>query len=347
MSHSTSVSSKAWVLVKNGTAEKAFSQQTIELPPLKDDEVLIDSEAFGLNYADVMARIGLYRDAPPLPAVLGYEIVGRIEQVGKQISNDWIGKRVLAFSRFGGYGQKVITHQQAFVEVGNEAAETLMAICTQAVTAFYMAEYLVPVRKNENVLIHAAAGGVGTILIQLCKMRGAKVFAKIGNTSKTSLVESLGADEVIDYSQEHYAEKLKRTLKGQKLDVSFNPVGGSTYKTDYELLGAGGRMILFGGSELSNGKWGVLSALNFLRKMGLILPVKLMMTSKNILGVNMLRIADQKPEVLKFCLKEVVKLFQAGQLTPIVGGVYSSSQLPQAHEELASGKSTGKLTVRW
>jgi NADPH2:quinone reductase len=136
-------------------------------------------------------------------------------------------------------------------------------------------------------------------------------------------------------------------LKGQKLDVSFNPVGGSTYQTDFELLGAGGRMVLFGGSALSEGKWGILSALNFLRKMGILLPVKLMMTSKNVLGVNMLRIADQKPEVLQFCLQEVVKLFQSGQLTPIVGGVYTASQLPQAHQDLASGKSTGKLTVKW
>jgi NADPH:quinone reductase-like Zn-dependent oxidoreductase len=338
---------EAFFLKKTGKPEQAFELRKTTLRALENDEVLINSEAFGLNYADVMARNGLYRDAPPLPCVIGYELVGIVEAVGKNVSEDWIGKRVLAFSRFGAYGQKVITKENAIVEVKNESAEELMALCTQAVTAYYMAVYLAPVRKGEKVLIHAAAGGVGTILIQLCKHFDAVVFAKIGNSSKAELVKSLGADEVIDYSQGDYELALSRKLKGSKLDVSFNPVGGETFKKDFKHLDAGGRMILFGGSELSNGKWGVLSALNFLRKMGLIIPVKLMMTSKNVLGVNMLRIADQKPEVLKFCLDAVVKMYQSGDLKPIVGGVYTKENLPQAHKDLASGKTQGKLTVRW
>lgn len=338
---------EAWVLVKNGAASQAFVRKEIELPLLSADEVLVDSEGFGLNYADVMARKGLYRDAPPMPCVLGYELVGKVTSVGANVSNEWIGKRVLAFSRFGGYGKLVITKENALVAVGNAPAEVLMALCTQAVTAYYMASYLTPVRKGERVLIHAAAGGVGSILIQLCKLQGAEVFAKIGNSSKAETVKKLGADYVIDYSKGDYAERVKSLLKGERLDAIFNPVGGSTYKKDLSLIGAGGRLLLFGGSELSDGRWGIFSALNFLRKMGLILPVKLMMTSKNVLGVNMLRIADQKPDILQHCLKEVVALFEAEKIHPLVGGIYSIDQLPQAHEDLASGKTTGKLMVKW
>ena len=222
-----------------------------------------------------------------------------------------------------------------------------MVLCTQAVTAYYMAEYLTPIHKNEKVLIHAAAGGVGTVLIQLAKRKGAEVFAKIGNESKRALVEKLGADHVINYTTCDYATEIEKRLKGERLDVSYNPVAGTTFKKDLALLGSGGRLILFGGSELTSAKWGILSQLNFVRKMGMVLPIGLMMRSKNILGVNMLKIADNRPMVLSECLHEVVKLYLKGELIPQVGGVYAVNQIAEAHAALESGKTTGKLSVKW
>ena len=124
-------------------------------------------------------------------------------------------------------------------------------------------------------------------------------------------------------------------------------MGGSTFKQDMSILGSGGRMILFGGSQLSNGKWGILSQLNFVRKMGLVLPIGLMMRSKNILGVNMLKIADNKPLVLKHCLTEVFKLYQSGKIKPQSGGSYYSGQLNEAHSALENGQTTGKLIIKW
>jgi NADPH2:quinone reductase len=196
-------------------------------------------------------------------------------------------------------------------------------------------------------LIHAAAGGVGTLLIQLAKNKGATVIAKIGDEKKRALVEKLGADFVVNYNSSNYTVETERYLKGRRLDISFNPVAGGTYKKDMQLLGSGGRMILFGGSELSSGKWGFLSKLNFVLKMGLILPIGLMMRSKNVLGVNMLKIADNKPEVLKHCLRAVVRLYEEGKIVPQVGGVYASEQLVEAHSALEGGKSMGKLSVFW
>ena len=106
-------------------------------------------------------------------------------------------------------------------------------------------------------------------------------------------------------------------------------------------------MVLFGGSELSRGKWGVFSKINFVRKMGLIVPVKLMVTSKSIIGVNMLKIADNNPKVLEKCLKEVVSLYEQGKIKPQIGGEYTIDELNEAHKALESGKSTGKLSVFW
>ncbi|MFN5148932.1 MAG: zinc-binding alcohol dehydrogenase family protein [Flavobacteriia bacterium] len=339
--------SEAIFLIKKGSADKAFERRPNTLRQITDGEVIIEVEAFGLNYADVMARRGLYREAPPFPCVVGYEVVGTIIETGSKVDDGLKGKRVVAFCRFGGYARHIITWDYAVVPIGETPAEEAMVLCTQAVTAYYMAEYLTPVRKGEKVLIHAAAGGVGTVLIQLAKRKGAEVFAKIGNDDKMQLVRSLGADHVINYNRGDYAEQILQITKGDRLDVSFNPVAGSTFKKDFSLLGSGGRIILFGGSEMVSGKWGLISTLNFLRKMGLILPVGLMMRSKNILGVNMLKIADNRPMVLAECLKAVVELHAAGELKPQVGGVYPADKIAEAHAALESGSTTGKLTVFW
>ena len=338
---------EAMVLVRKGDADQAFERRPIELRELASNEVLIESEAFGLNYADVMARRGLYREAPPMPCVIGYELVGTVSSVGSAVDKTLIGQRVVAFCRFGGYGKHVVTWDYAVVTIGEMNAEEALVLCTQAVTAYYMAEFLSPIQDGEKVLIHAAAGGVGTVLIQLAKLKGAEVFAKIGDESKRSLVQELGADHVINYKTADYGQEIKKINGTDRLDVSYNPVGGSTSKTDLHLLGSGGRLVLFGGSELGRAKWGVFSSLNFVRKMGLIIPVGLMMRSKSVLGVNMLKIADNRPKVLQHCLLQVVEMYQKGKIKPQVGGVYPIENLHKAHADLEGGKTVGKLTVKW
>ena len=339
--------SEGIVLIGKGRAEKAFRRQKIELPALQIDEVLIESEAFGLNYADVMARNGLYHDAPPLPCVLGYELVGKVTAIGPNVDASILGQRVLAFTRFGGYGKHAITKINALTPIGETPAEQAMAMCTQAVTAYYMANYVSSIHPGDKVLIHAAAGGVGSILIQLAKKKGAYVIAKVGSDQKCEWAKNLGADFCVNYKKEAYEKAINTHLEGAKLDVIFNPVAGSTYKKDFSLLGAGGRLFLYGGSEMANGKFGVLSTLNFLRKMGVLLPVVLMMSSKNILGVNMLRIADDKPDVLQHCLENVMDLFHKGELIPQVGGIFSVDDVAKAHNQLEDGITSGKLTIKW
>lgn len=337
----------AFVLTQKGTADAAFSLQTVDLPALKEDQVLIRVEAFGLNYADVMARRGLYREAPPMPCVVGYEVVGIVSEVGGSADASLIGKRVVAFCRFGGYAQHVITVQHAVAEIGTMEAGEALALATQFVTAHYMVARAANVHAGERVLVHAAAGGVGTALIQLCKRKGALVCAKIGSRSKEQVVRDLGADEVVVYSETDYQSAVSNWLGNERLDVSFNPVAGSTFKKDSALLGSGGRMVLFGGSELSGGRWGFFSALNFVRKMGFVVPIGLMMRSRSVIGINMLKIADFKPHVLKQCLQEVVELHENGAIKPVVGGRYQQDDFKKAHQELENGTTVGKLAVFW
>ena len=338
---------EAIVLCKIGTSSEAFEKRLVQLPELLADEVLIESEAFGLNYADVMARHGLYKEAPPIPCVLGYELVGIVKQVGLDCPPEWIGKRVLAFSRFGAYAKYVQTKVNAIVEIDNLPAEIAMSLSTQGVTAYYMSDVVSPIRKNEHVLIHAAAGGVGSLLIQLAKRKGAIVYAKIGSEEKRELALKLGADYVINYKETDYQAELQRLLGNNLLSASFNPIAGDTIKKDMQFLGPNGRLFIFGGSQMVGGKFGIFSKLKFLFDMGVVLPIALMMRSKSLIGVNMLKIADAHPDIIATCLKEVTALFTKKELTTHVGGVYQIEQLNEAHDFLESGKSMGKITIRW
>jgi NADPH2:quinone reductase len=338
---------EAIVLCQIGSSSNAFELRPVEIPSLGSDEVLIESEAFGLNYADVMARHGLYKEAPPMPCVLGYEAVGTVKQVGSNVSSEWIGKRVLAFTRFGAYAKIVQTKVNAIVEIGDLSAEIAMALSTQGVTAYYMSDVIAPIRKNEHVLIHAAAGGVGSLLIQLAKLKGAIVYAKIGSEEKRAFVKECGADFVLNYKGANYESTLLNLLGSNKLSASFNPVAGDTIKKDAKLLGPNGRLYLFGGSQMVGGKFGIFSKLKFLWDMGIILPIGLMMQSKSLIGVNMLKIADSYPDIISTSLKEVVQLHQLNKITPHVGGVFTQHEIVAAHDLLESGKSMGKITVRW
>lgn len=338
---------QAIYLIKNGSANQAFEQRETPKPQPGNKEVRIKVEAFGLNYADVMARNGLYREAPPLPAVIGYEVVGFIDAVGADMNDALVGKRVVAFTRFGGYAQYAVTTELGFTEIGDLDAGLALSIATQYVTGYYMAYDLNNLHQGDRVLVHAGAGGVGTALIQLCKMKGCIVFAMAGSAEKLEYMRSLGADFVINYREEDYEQAVQKKLGGERLDISFNPIAGTTFKKDFRLIGSGGRLVLFGGSERSGKKWGFFSTLNFVRKMGLLIPIGTMMRSKSVMGVNMLKIGDNRPHVLNRCMKNVAELIISGQLAPHVGGRFKASEIAEAHTLLESRQSMGKIIVTW
>jgi NADPH:quinone reductase-like Zn-dependent oxidoreductase len=338
---------KSIFLKKYGKASEAFEIRDAERPKCGAEDVLIEVECFGLNYAEVMARHGLYKPAPKPPGVLGYEVVGTIREVGKSGDSSLIGKRVVAFTRFGGYAETVVTNKNAFAEIGDMDAGEACCIAVQYATAYYMAVETTNIQQGDRVLIHAGAGGVGTALIQLCKLKGAFVFANAGRDDKLQYMKDQGADEVMNSRKDDYELVVKSKLGKDKLDITFNPIAGSTFKKDFRLLGSGGRLILFGASERAGKKFGFFSTVNFLRKMGIMLPIFLVGSSKSIIGVNMLNIGDDKPEVLARCMKNVAELVKSGTLKPHVGARFKASEIAQAHDLLESRKSMGKIVVHW
>lgn len=338
---------RAAVLVGKGNSDKAFQVQEWEKPSPSEGEVLIKVECFGLNYADVMARRGLYRETPPMPCVIGYEVVGTVEAVGSQKDNELIGKRVVGMTRFGGYAEYAVTKLEGIAEIGDMDAGVAACLGTQYVTANYMVEECINLHPDDYVLVHAGAGGVGTALIQICVNKGCKVVATAGSEEKLEYMKSQGAHHVINYRSSDYEAESRRILGDERFRATFNPIAGSTFKKDFRLVGSGGAVILFGGSERSGKKWGIFSTLNFVRKMGLIIPIGLMMRSKSILGTNMLKISDHAPKLIAHNLKDVAQKVINGDLNPHVGARYKIDQLAEAHDLLEGRKSIGKIVVFW
>ncbi|MEO8588842.1 MAG: zinc-binding dehydrogenase [Flavobacteriales bacterium] len=337
---------QAWTLTAHGDPLKVFALREHPDPVPAAGQVLITCEGFGLNYADVMAARGLYREAPPLPSILGYEVVGRVERCGTGVPNELLGKRVVAMTRFGGYAQLAVTDHRACAVIPEDLPlGQAAALATQGCTAWYSATILCPLRKGQRVLVHSAAGGVGQLLVQLAVHRGCEVFAIASGEEKMTYLRSIGAQHPIDRSRGDYAEAVHKLLGADKLDVSFNAVGGASYKKDMALLGSGGRILLFGGAE--RGALGGLGTFRFVWRMGILLPIFLMIKSRSVLGVNMLRISEDQPEVIAECLREMVNAQRSGILRPHVHAEFAATQLPQAQAALASGKTMGKVVMRW
>lgn len=337
---------EGYQLVKNGTANAAFRLDGLPAPTCGPADVLVQVSHFGLNYADVMARLGLYNDCPPLPCVLGYEVVGTVTATGSNVKSVQLGQTVLAFTRFGGYARQAVVPELACVPLGlgTNAAEAC-ALATQYCTAWYAAHLLANVQEGEKVLVYAAAGGVGLALCQLASLRGAVVVGCVGSLQKTEAVKAAGAQSVYSYSEPDFSDQLRRDHR--QFDVVFDPVGGRLFRTGLAMLSAGGRLVSFGASSWSQSKGGFFDKLQLAWNFGIVHPIGLLMKSRSVMGLNMLRIADQKPELLKRCMHEVYELYRQGKIKPTVNAVMSHTQLAEAHTMLEQRQTVGKLVMRW
>jgi NADPH2:quinone reductase len=249
-------------------------------------------------------------------------------------------------TRFGGYAQLAATDHRACAVIPDDLPlGEAAALATQGCTAWYAAMMLCALQAGQRVLIHSAAGGVGQLLVQLALRRGCEVFAIASGEEKMIYLRSLGVQHPIDRSRADYAKAVQLTLKGNSLDVSFNAVGGASYRKDMRLLGTGGRIVLYGGAE--RGTVSGIGTLRFVWRMGLLIPIFLMIKSRSVLGLNMLRISDDKPEIIAECLREVVAAYRSGILHPHVHGEFPAAELPQAQAALAGGRTMGKVAVRW
>jgi NADPH:quinone reductase-like Zn-dependent oxidoreductase len=338
---------KGIYIVKYGDADEAFEVRDTPKPVPKPGEVLVKVEGFGLNFADVMARKGMYEDAPPMPSLIGYDVVGTVERVGSNVTHLFEGDRVTALTRFGGYAEFALTDARAAAKISDKMSiPVATSLTTQYCTAYYCAAEVVNLFEGDRVLIHSAAGGVGTALMQYAKYKKCEIFATTGSSAKVEMLKQMGAHHVIDTSKEDFEDYIETATKDDGVDVIFDAVGADFMRRGIKALAPGGRIVCYGAAQMTDAT-NIFSKIAKGLQFGIYHPAIFMMASKSLIGVNMLRIADGKPEVLKRCLENVVRLVEEGVFQPQEGKLFKADDIADAHKYLESRKSTGKVACEW
>ena len=251
----------------------------------------------------------------------------------------------MAVTEFGGYAEYAVAREEAAVEIpANIPLASAAALATQYATAYYAAFQLGNVQNNEHVFIHAAAGGVGLALVQFCKLRNCTMYGTVSNDAKAETIGRLGVQHVINSSKQNVIVELRKLE--HKLDIIFDSVGGKGVKTGFKSLRAGGRIICYGGSQLTAGK-GIFNLLKFGLSFGFYSPIQMLTQSKSILGVNMLKLMRAHPQSLRTILEATLKLLQEKKISMPIGESFPIDRLFEAHAHLQSRKSIGKVVVKW
>src|SRR5437763_12097640 len=244
---------RAVVITEHGGPEVLQVQERPD-PPVGPGEVRIAVKAAGINFADTLARTGLYPDSPKVPCVVGYEVAGTVESVGDGVESVKPGDRVLAGTRFNGQAELVTVPENMVYELPDQLSfEQGAAFPVNYATAQAGLVTMAGLRRDERVLIHAAAGGVGISATQIAKRIGAEVVGT-ASASKPDAIRQQGVDHAIDYRSQDFAEEVGRITHGEGIDVAFDALGPSSFRKDYRLLRPGGRLIMYGASEVQTGE---------------------------------------------------------------------------------------------
>ena len=308
-------------------------------------EVRVRVQASGVNFADLMARMGIYPDAPPLPAVVGYEVAGVIDAVGEGVDPGRVGEDVAAMTRFGGYATVVtVPDRQAVRRPAGMDAVTGAAIPVTGLTAWMMCEAIGRVRAGDRVLVHSAGGGVGLMALDLLKWRGATAIGTASAGKHARLLER-GYEQVIDYRTEDFAAVLK---DDPGFDLILDAVGGESWSKGLDLLRAGGRLVMFGMSSTAQGSTRkLLPMLELARTIPWtkLMPTWLINHNVGVVGVNMGRMWHEGDRVAGW-LGELFALWEAGTLRPVVHAAVPFDQPAEAHRILHDRENFGKVVLK-
>jgi NADPH2:quinone reductase len=296
----------------------------IEKPTPGADEVLIKTAAAGINYADTMLRQNKYMFSPELPFVLGFEVAGTIEAAGANVKHFSVGQRVLATVRGGGYAEYAIADWRMIVPIPDDLEfGKATALLVQGLTALGL---LADLTSGQTILIHAAAGGVGSLLVQLAKHKGAKVLGTASTSEKLEKVVSLGADVGINYSESDWTDEVLAATDGKGVDLIIEMVGGEIGRQNFKCLATGGTMIVYGAAS---GEDFQISALSLLFRM------------QTVKGYNL---NFETRENMAAFTKELMSHIAENRLEVNVTE-FPLAQAREAHDALEGRKTMGKVVL--
>jgi NADPH:quinone reductase-like Zn-dependent oxidoreductase len=341
---------RAVVLTGHGGPEVLQVQERPD-PQVGPGEVRIAVKAAGINFADTMARVGLYPEAPKPPCVLGYEVAGEVESVGDGVESVKVGDRVMAGTRFGGQASMVtVPEDQAIPLEDSLSFEQGAAFPVNYATAYAALVIMGGLRTGDRVLIHAAAGGVGISATQVARSREAEIFGT-ASASKHDAIRAQGVQHAIDYRTQDFEQEVKRITGGEGVDVIIDATGPTNFRKDYRLLREGGRLIMYGASELSSGGGRSIPNLarNLMRMPIATMPwwksLQVLSENKGVFGLNML--AWQDREGLDRVIEPLSREIEQGtiQIDPVVAEAFPFDRAGDAHRFIAERKNIGKVVL--
>jgi NADPH:quinone reductase-like Zn-dependent oxidoreductase len=319
-------------------------------PPVGPGEVRIAVKAAGINFADTMARVGLYPDAPKPPCVLGYEVAGTIESLGEGVADLEVGGRVFAGTRFGGQAELVTVPAEQALPLPDELSfEQGAAFPVNYGTAYAALVMMGSLRQGSRVLIHAAAGGVGISATQIARNVGAEIFGT-ASPAKHGAIREQGVDHPIDYRSLDFETEVMRITAGEGVDLIMDAQGPTSFRKDYRLLRPGGRLIMYGLSENSKeGKRSIASTLKALAAMPTAtMPwwksLMVMNENKGAFGLNMLKWWETEGNLDRL-VEPLMTDLEAGRLQPVVAEAFPFERAGDAHKFIAERRNVGKVVL--
>lgn len=330
---------RAIVITSAGSYDCLQVQERPE-PTCGAGQVRIDVKAAGVNFADLMARMGLYPDAPPLPAVVGYEVSGTVAEVGAGVEGVAVGDRVMAGTQFGGYAEQVVVPAADVVPLPDALSfEQGAAIPVNYATAWAGLVGYGSLRAGDRVLIHAAAGGVGIAATQIARKVGAEVWGT-ASPGKHEAIRGFGVQHPLDYTRKGWDSGLP------SFDLIMDAIGGESLRRSYKMLRAGGRVVAFGASSVVTGdKKNLLTAapqaLRMVRGFNLM---DQMGDSKTVIGLNMLTLWKDRG-TLEPWVTPLLELMADGTIQPVVSDVVPFANAGEAHRILTERRNVGKVVL--
>lgn len=321
-----------------------------ERPSVSPGHVRIEVYACGINYADCVVRMGLYKSARELvgwPITPGFEVAGRVSEVGEGVEDRSVGDEVMAVTRFGGYADEVVVpDSQVFPIPPGFTLEQAAGFPAVALTAYYACFELADASAGDRLLVHSAAGGVGSVLVRLGAHLGCEVVGVVGGAHKVEHARALGASVVIDKSASDLWSQVERAVP-QGFDAVFDANGVQTLSASYEHLAPTGRLIIYGfATMLPRGgkkvRWSRL-AWAWLRTPRFD-PLALTTHNRSVMGFNLSYMFDRNA-LLQTAMQRLQRLVEQGVLEPAPTRSFPLSEVARAHRELESGRTIGKLVL--
>lgn len=340
---------RAVVLTGTGGPEVLKVQERPD-PVAGPGQIRIAVRAAGINFADTLARVGLYPDAPKTPCVLGYEVAGEVESVGEGVGEFELGDRVVAGTRFGGQAELVaVDAAQAMPLPDRLSFEQGAAFPVNYGTAYAALVLMGGIREGDRVLIHAAGGGVGISATQIARNAGAEIFGT-ASPGKHEAIRAQGVGHAIDYRGRDFEVEVMRITRGEGVDLIMDALGPTSFRKDYRLLRSGGRLVMYGVSESSDsGVRNIPATIKSLLKMPLAtMPwwksLMVMNENKGVFGLNMLSWWDREGD-LDRVTEPLIADLEAGRLEPVVAEAFPFERAGEAHEFIAQRRNVGKVVL--